>query len=124
MERSSTSGRANVLYVLKSDAKFVKEALENVNCLDKKFWMVRASADLIAIPVTQQLSTIAAGDAWLKKVVRFGDHKCPYSTSALGNGRLGIKKDLNRVQQGLWNFLNQDPSALPNIHQLNTQTCP
>ena len=123
-KEDSKSGRTTVLYVMKSDAKYVKELLENANRLNKEFRMVRASDDLIAIPVTQQLTTSEENDVWSNKVVTYGDHECPYSTSRLGNGRLDINKDLTLVQQGLWNFLKQDLSTLPFIQQLNTQTCP
>jgi hypothetical protein len=74
-----------VLYVLKKDAKLVKNDLEGKGLLNKDFRMmpgVNKWDECIAVPIIQDDSDESYTS---EHVVGYGHHCCPYSTSLLGN---------------------------------------
>ena len=118
---TSKSGCTSVVYVEKRDAKFVKESLEKEEYLNRDFRMIR-SEDLIAIPIKSEVYN-ERGE-WGNKILRTGEHECPYSTAKLGNSRLSVEGDLTRVQQSLWNWFKKDESVKEKLLSLDVQVCP
>jgi len=85
-ERGAT---VSVLYVLRRNAKTVKESLEREGLLHKQYRMTQPSSDdyslrdsCIAIPVTEKC--LERDGAWAPMVASVGRQYCPYSSSFLG----------------------------------------
>lgn len=119
---ASKTGTASVVLVEKRDAKAVKQLLEKEGCLNKDFRMTPCG-DLIAIPLRAGVN-LSNSNQWGDKIVRTGEHECPYSTAKLGNNRLSVDDNLTRPQQALWNWLNKDVQVKEQILALDIQVCP
>jgi hypothetical protein len=97
---AATASQADVIYVNAHDAKGVKNVLESLRFLDKRYKMVKAKKydaqddDLIAIPVTERCIDHLSADnprdddcttGRLKRwIVRRGTETVPFSSSWMG----------------------------------------
>lgn len=128
-----------VLYVLKRNAKKVKNDLEKEGMLNKDFRMMEGVGDewkeCIAVPIIEDSSKRYSSD----DVMGYGRKFCPYSTSLLGNhqqrtprtGENSITSGLTMVQRALLSTadsfgprLPEDDSLTKVVQSLSLALCP
>lgn len=101
-EQQQQQKPANVIYVKSCHAKIVKNELEQIGLLDKRYKMISVSKDEIAIPILSNSQSSSVDDnnctkinhdkddkddsmsSYPQWVIRYGTELVPYSSSYLG----------------------------------------